>query len=78
MLGITNPNLVSVDEIRNRSTIAGNKTECTFCGRSHGKRDCPAFGKECHKCGRKKTTLAKCVNPFRDLTSLSQSMTQES
>ena len=25
-----------------------------------------------------KTTLAKCVNPVRDLTSLSQSMTQES
>ena len=23
--------------------------------------DCPAFGRECHKCGRK-TTLAKCVS----------------
>ena len=34
------------------------------------------IGRECHKCGRK-TTLAKCVD-HRDLTSLSQSVTQGS
>ena len=51
MLGIANPNLVSVDEIRNRSTRS--KTDCDKCGHSHGERDCPAFGRECHKCGRK-------------------------
>ena len=38
MLGIANPGLVSVNEIRNRST----KRDCDKCGRSHGKRDCPA------------------------------------
>ena len=58
MLGIANPNLVSVDEIRNRSTRS--KTDCRFCGHSHGKRDCPAFGKECHKCGWKNDFSKMC------------------
>ena len=58
MLGIANPNLVSVDGIRNRSTRS--KTNCKFCGRSHGKRDCPAFGKECHNCGRKNHFSKMC------------------
>ena len=43
MLGIANPNLVSVDEIRNRSTK--NKSDHDKCGHSHGKRDCTVFGK---------------------------------
>ena len=51
MLGIANPNLVSVDEIRNKSTR--NVCDCGKCGHSHGKRDCPAFGKDCFKCGGK-------------------------
>ena len=58
MLGIANPNLVSVDEIRNRSTR--NKIDCDKCGRSHGKRDCLAFGKECHNCGRKNHFSKMC------------------
>ena len=41
MLGIANLNLVSVDEIRNKSTRNG----CDKCECSHGKRDCLAFGK---------------------------------
>ena len=24
--------------------------ECKYCGRRHGKRDCPAFGQICHQC----------------------------
>ena len=76
MLGIANPSLVIVDEIRNISTR--NICDCDKCGHSHGKRDCPAFGKDCFKCGGK-TTLGKCAG-LRDLASLnlSQSMTQES
>ena len=49
MLGIVNPGLVSVDEIRNKST----RHDCDKCGHSHGKRDCPAYGKDCYKCGGK-------------------------
>ena len=36
----------------------GNKpkhiTNCKFCGRDHEIRKCPAYGKDCSKCGRKK------------------------
>ena len=64
MLGITNPNLVSVDELRKKSkSFRGKDThyiDCKFCGCSHGKRDCPAFGKECHKCGRKNHFSKMC------------------
>ena len=58
MLGIINPNLVSVDGIRNRSTR--NKIDCDKCGHSHGKRDCPAFGKEFHNRGRKNHFSKMC------------------
>ena len=74
MLGIANPNLVSVDELKKSTTFNKRKDnhriECDKCGRSHGRRDCPAYGKKCHSVVAK-TTLAKCA-------SLSQSMTQES
>ena len=37
----------------------GNKTEanwspCKYCGNKHAKRNCPAYGKSCNKCGKKK------------------------
>ena len=47
MLGIANPNLVSVDELRKKSTSFSrskdtHKSECKFCGHSHARRSCPA------------------------------------
>ena len=65
MLGIANPNLVSVDELKKKSTSfnRGNDThriECDKCGCCHGKRNCPAFGKECHKCGWKNHYSKMC------------------
>ena len=57
MLGIAIPNLVSVDELRRSTSFKRGKdasnTDCRFCGCNHKQGDCPAFGKECHKCGRK-------------------------
>ncbi|XP_021340552.1 uncharacterized protein K02A2.6-like [Mizuhopecten yessoensis] len=29
-----------------------NKWKCRNCGKSHPKNECPAFGKQCHKCGK--------------------------
>ena len=58
MLGIANPSLVSMDEIRNRSTR--QVRDCDKCGCSHGRSDCPAFGKECHKCGGKNHFIKMC------------------
>ena len=65
MLGIANPNLVSVDELRKKSTSFNRgkdafKIDCRFCGCNHKKGDCPAFGKECHKCGRKNYFSKMC------------------
>ena len=82
MLGIANPNLVSVDELKRSTSFRGkdtHKIECDKCGCSHGKRDCPAFGKNAISVVGK-TTIAKCVDLVRDPTdfSLSQGMTQES
>ena len=59
MLGIANPGLVSMDELRKKSTNFRGKdknthyTDCRFCGCDHNKGDCPAFGKICHHCGGK-------------------------
>ena len=65
MLGIANPNnLVSVDEVRKKSTsFRGKDThyiDCNYCGCDHKKGDCPAFGIECHKCGRKNHFSKMC------------------
>ena len=66
MLGIANPGLVSVDKLRKKSTnFRGNDkdthyTDCRFCGCNHKKGDCPAFGKICHRCGRKNHFESKC------------------
>ena len=34
------------------------KGKCSKCGRNHKFKDCPAFGKTCYKCYRKKITSA--------------------
>ena len=36
---------------RNRSSSSGNKT-CKYCGKSHNRGNCPAYGKKCQKCDR--------------------------
>ena len=61
MLGIENPNLVSVEAIKknfkedHRNLKGKNDKDCDYFGQSHrkGKRNCPAYGKECDKCGDK-------------------------
>ena len=34
--------------------------DCKYCGRQHGKRECPAYGQTCRKCGKKNHFQAKC------------------
>jgi hypothetical protein len=36
---------------------------CEYCGKSHMPKSCPAFGKECRKCGRPNHFQAVCKNP---------------
>ena len=64
MLGIANPNLVCVDKLKkstrfNKSKDAP-KIDCRYCGHNHKKGDCPAFGRECHKCGWKNHFSKMC------------------
>ena len=86
LLGIVTPTALSVEAIKrgfkydhrndDHRDFKGQQHDqkCDYCGQSHrrGKRNCPAFGKTCDKCGGK-TTLGLCVSP----KNLSQSMTQE-
>ena len=66
MLGIANPGLVSVDEIKNgKFKGKSHYTDCKYCGRSHNKGECPAFGKTCHNCGCKNHFESKCRNRSR-------------
>ena len=38
----------------------GRIKDCRFCGRSHERRNCPAFGKICAYCKKKNHFVAKC------------------
>ena len=37
-----------------------SRTDCGACGRQHGKRECPAFGQKCRKCGKMNHFQAQC------------------
>ena len=82
MLGIANPGLVSVDELRKKSTNFRGKdknthyTDCKFCGHDHNKGDCPALAK-CVIVVEGKITLNLSADLRGDLAKLSQSVTQE-
>ena len=39
---------------------------CTRCGREHGKSDCRAVGKECHKCGKMNHFSHMCRSSSQD------------
>ena len=58
MLGIVNPNLVSVDTIKNRSK--DEICNCEYCGHTRDNGSCPTYGKLCNRCGRKNHFERKC------------------
>ena len=37
-----------------------HQQDCRYCGRRHAKRECPAYGQTCRKCGKKNHFQAKC------------------
>ena len=39
----------------------GRIKDCPFCGRSHERRNCPAFGQVCAYCKKKNHFVAKCL-----------------
>ena len=65
MLGIVNPSLARVEAIKKKGKNSQFYSDCKFCGRSHNKGECPAFGKLCNVCGGKKHFEAKCTQKRR-------------
>ena len=59
MLGIVTPDcLIDVNAVKKRK-VRFHK-DCDYCGCSHHKGDCPAFGKTFNRCGRKNHFAKKC------------------
>ena len=74
MLGIVNPNVVSVEAIR-KNFKDDHRDLCAYCGHSHkrGKRNCPAYGKTCDKCSGKNHFKTMCKGRSTDSGSKSES-----
>ena len=45
----------------NKSTIINS---CKFCGRSHKRGECPAYGRKCHKCKKQNHFAKFCQNKY--------------
>ena len=45
--------------------VCGEQKMMMFCGRTHGRRNCPAFGKECHVCNKKNHFAKYCMSTRR-------------
>ena len=66
MLGIVTPAALSVEAIRKGFKSHSDThshtdySDCKFCGKSHNKGKCPAFGKVCNRCGCKNHFESKC------------------
>ena len=53
-----------------RYSQAPNIQICRFCGRTHKRRECFAYGLTCHKCGKKNHFAACCPNSVRSFDSV--------
>ena len=66
MLGIVTPAALSVEAIRkgfkshSHSDTHTDYTDCKFCGKTHNKGKCQAFGKVCNRCSHKNHFESKC------------------
>ena len=49
-------------DIRPKSRSQSAIRDCKYCGNSHQRRQCPAYGKECKTCGKKNHFAKKCLS----------------
>ena len=57
------PPLTEVCAIRRKPSLEkgrNNNMACSYCGRRHRRRECPAFGMTCRRCGKKNHFEACC------------------
>ena len=75
MLGIVTPSALSVEAVRkgfkthshshSNTHTRTDFSDCKFCGKAHNKRECPAYGKVCNRCGQKNHFESKCRSSQR-------------
>ena len=59
--------MVDINAIRKGNRDRSHKiSDCGYCGCSHDKGDCPAYGKTCNRCGRKNHFAKKCKQTDKD------------
>jgi len=62
-----------------RSNLTKSTRPCRYCGNRHEfkKEACPAFGKECHKCGKKGHFSIQCRSTTKNVYSLDDNCSDE-
>ena len=75
MLGIVTPSALSVEAVRKGFKTHSHShsnththtdfSNCKFCGKAHNKKECPAYGKVCNRCGQKNHFESKCRSSQR-------------
>ena len=64
LLGIVTPSALSVEAMKKDKNTHTHYSDCKFCGHSHNKGECPAFGKRCNSCG-KNHFKSKCTQTWK-------------
>ena len=60
LLGIVTQSVLDIDAVK-RGKNSHFSSDCKFCGKSHDRGECPAYGKTCNGCGGKNHLEAKCT-----------------
>ena len=80
---LTEQHLTKINDV-STSTVSAIRTEgmekktrdrkedqnCKYCGLKHAKRNCPAYGKTCHKCRRKNHFATVCKTKIKSVKNL--------
>ena len=64
LLGIVTPSALAVEAVK-KGKNSQFFSDCKYCGKSHNKGKCPAYGKTCNGCGGKNHFEAKCMQKSR-------------
>ena len=61
LLGIVTLSTLGVDTVKRGKKNSQFFSDCRYCGKSHDKEECPAYGKMCNGCGGKNHFEGKCT-----------------
>ena len=71
LLGTVTPSALGVDAIK-RGKNSHFFSDCKFCGKSHDKSECPAYGKMCNDSGGKKPFQSQMYSKIKEKGQISQ------